>query len=447
MHVAELQRMGANIRIDGRTAHGHRATRRSPGAQVMATDLRASACLVLGRPGRRAARPSSTASTTSTAATTASTRSCAAWAPTSSASTAADRRRHRRAARRRPGVNAGRRCAARCSPGTAATAATCPGGAPATRTAIWVSEVMLQQTTVKAATPYYEALPRALPRRRRLAAAPEEDVLAALVGPRLLPPRAQPAARRAPRRGPARRRASRARSRPRSPCPASASTPRAPCSRSPTACRCRWWTATCGACWRALFALRGPEWRADAPVLQPAPRSCSTARRPGDWNQALMELGATVCTPRAPACPRLPVARALPGAGARPPGGAAAKPRAAARRWTVTVAAALVERRRARPARAAAARDGSWAACGRCRRRSLEARGLPDLARELRERHGLELGAGPLVRARARHAITFRRIRVEAYDAHAASRSRRATPSASAGSTPDGAGARCPCRR
>jgi A/G-specific adenine glycosylase len=30
-------------------------------------------------------------------------------------------------------------------------------------------------------------------------------------------------------------------------------------------------------------------------------------RAPGDWNQALMELGATVCTPRAPSCGRCPV--------------------------------------------------------------------------------------------------------------------------------------------
>jgi A/G-specific adenine glycosylase len=29
---------------------------------------------------------------------------------------------------------------------------------------------------------------------------------------------------------------------------------------------------------------------------------------PGEWNQALMELGATICTPRAPACDRCPVA-------------------------------------------------------------------------------------------------------------------------------------------
>jgi UDP-N-acetylglucosamine 1-carboxyvinyltransferase len=46
MHVAELQRMGASIRVDGRTAQVSGPTPLS-GAQVMATDLRASACLVL----------------------------------------------------------------------------------------------------------------------------------------------------------------------------------------------------------------------------------------------------------------------------------------------------------------------------------------------------------------------------------------------------------------
>jgi UDP-N-acetylglucosamine 1-carboxyvinyltransferase len=46
MHIAELHRMGANIRVDGRRAvvTGHA---RLSGAEVMATDLRASACLVL----------------------------------------------------------------------------------------------------------------------------------------------------------------------------------------------------------------------------------------------------------------------------------------------------------------------------------------------------------------------------------------------------------------
>jgi len=46
MHVAELDRMGADVKLDGRTAVIKGPTPLS-GAQVMATDLRASACLVL----------------------------------------------------------------------------------------------------------------------------------------------------------------------------------------------------------------------------------------------------------------------------------------------------------------------------------------------------------------------------------------------------------------
>ena len=44
----------------------------------------------------------------------------------------------------------------------------------------------------------------------------------------------------------------------------------------------------------------GPVWEIAAALLPPD--------SPGDWNQALMDLGAIVCTPRAPACPRCPVA-------------------------------------------------------------------------------------------------------------------------------------------
>jgi len=46
MHVAELQRMGAHVRLEGRTAVVTGPTSLL-GAQLMATDLRASACLVL----------------------------------------------------------------------------------------------------------------------------------------------------------------------------------------------------------------------------------------------------------------------------------------------------------------------------------------------------------------------------------------------------------------
>ena len=43
--------------------------------------------------------------------------------------------------------------------------------------------------------------------------------------------------------------------------------------------------------------------------LQTAASALLARRAPGDWNQAMMELGATVCTPQSPRCPRCPVAR------------------------------------------------------------------------------------------------------------------------------------------
>ena len=46
MHVAELRRMGADIHLDGRSAIV-KGTGRYTGARVMATDLRASASLVI----------------------------------------------------------------------------------------------------------------------------------------------------------------------------------------------------------------------------------------------------------------------------------------------------------------------------------------------------------------------------------------------------------------
>ena len=47
---------------------------------------------------------------------------------------------------------------------------------------IWVSEVMLQQTSVKAVVPYYEAFVDRFPALADLAAADEEAVLAAWSG-------------------------------------------------------------------------------------------------------------------------------------------------------------------------------------------------------------------------------------------------------------------------
>jgi A/G-specific adenine glycosylase len=56
-------------------------------------------------------------------------------------------------------------------------------------------------------------------------------------------------------------------------------------------------------------------------------------RRPGDWNQALMELGATICTPRVPACSRCPVGASCR---AREAGTAAQRPRPTEKRCAPT---------------------------------------------------------------------------------------------------------------
>jgi A/G-specific adenine glycosylase len=58
-----------------------------------------------------------------------------------------------------------------------------------------------------------------------------------------------------------------------------------------------------------LFALRGDPNKAPLKTgLWKLARSLVPARSPGDFNQALMELGATVCTPRSPRCQVCPVA-------------------------------------------------------------------------------------------------------------------------------------------
>jgi A/G-specific adenine glycosylase len=152
-------------------------------------------------------------------------------------------------------------------------------------------------------------------------------------------------------------------------------------------------------------------------ALWAAAEELVTGPRPGDWNQALMELGATVCLPRKPACPACPVrkhCRALE------LGIADELPESRARRAPVdvTVAAALVERE----GRVLLVRRPEGRLLGRMwevPQTSLESKGLPDLAREVLERHGLRVTPGPLA-VRARHAITFRRITLEGYRARLA---------------------------
>ena len=57
-----------------------------------------------------------------------------------------------------------------------------PGTPPPEPYRVWLSEVMLQQTTVAAVKPYFEAFLARWPNVEALASAPEEDVMAAWAG-------------------------------------------------------------------------------------------------------------------------------------------------------------------------------------------------------------------------------------------------------------------------
>ncbi len=189
---------------------------------------------------------------------------------------------------------------------------------------IWVSEVMLQQTQVATATPYYRRFLARFPTVAALAAAPLDDVLKAWeVGYYGRARNLHAAARqvvtahggRVPRTPAAFRRL---------PGVGDTSPPR--CSASPPGSRCRWWTATCCGCGPAGAAsARG---RPDGPRPEPDPPRAGRRdppAAPGD--QALMELGARVCA--APRCAECPLAVRC---AARRAGVAAALPVRAARR-------------------------------------------------------------------------------------------------------------------
>ncbi len=100
---------------------------------------------------------------------------------------------------------------------------------------------------------------------------------------------------------------------------------------------------------RVLCRLHGlgldPKAPATLAKVRALARPLVPARNPGDHNQALMELGALVCTPRAPRCGACPL-RSLCRAAAS--GTPEAFPRAATRVATKTIhlAAAIVERRK-----------------------------------------------------------------------------------------------------
>lgn len=204
--------------------------------------------------------------------------------------------------------------------------------------AIWVAEVMLQQTRVETVIPYYHRWMERFPDVTVLAAAPEEEVLRLWQGlgyysrARNLHRAAQEVLRWHAGRLP--------------------ETPKALRSLPGVG------EYTAGAVASIAFGQRAPAVDgnvrrvlarlADDPAPSPARMRGWAAdlvdpERPGDFNQALMELGSRVCSPSAPACGACPVADHC---GARTAGTQAERPaprrRAPVRTMDVAVAAVVV---------------------------------------------------------------------------------------------------------
>jgi A/G-specific adenine glycosylase len=280
--------------------------------------------------------------------------------------------------------------------------------------AIWISEAMLQQTRAAAVIPYYERFLARFPDVESLAGAEPDELLGAWAGlgyysrARNL----QRAARAVVEEHGGR-------------LPASAAALRALPGIGPY---------TAGAL--ASIAFDQPEPIVDGNVarllarvlgIREDVRGARGRRRlweaaarlargpsPGDLNQALMELGATVCTPRAPRCGACPIGRAC---AARSSGDPEALPVRSARRAprAVEAVAALVLRR----GRALAVRrppcgllGGLWELPGG----DLAPGEAPraGLRRLLRERAGLRaLCARPA--GSVEHLFTHRRLRLHLY--------------------------------
>jgi A/G-specific adenine glycosylase len=171
---------------------------------------------------------------------------------------------------------------------------------------VWLSEVMLQQTTVKAVIPYYLEFLRRWPSVAALAAASLDDVLAAWAGlgyysrARNLHACARRVVERHGGRFP----------------PSEAALKALPGIGPYTAAAIAAIafgvpaTAVDGNVERVvarLFAVMQPL-PAATPELRQLAAGLTPAERAGDFAQAMMDLGATVCTPKRPSCLLCPVA-------------------------------------------------------------------------------------------------------------------------------------------
>jgi len=286
---------------------------------------------------------------------------------------------------------------------------------------VWLSEVMLQQTQVAAALPYYRRFTERFPTLEALAAARDEEVYALwsglgyyarcrnlLAAARLALarhgglPGSLEALRALPGLG-----------------PYTAGAVASIAFALPAA-------AVDGNVARVLarlFRVEGaPAARRVRERLEALARALVHRRRPGDWNQALIELGATVCR-RSPACARCPVAASC---AAREAGRERELPPARRRpaRRRLVLACAVIERR----GRALLVRRPEGGLLGGLRAFPAAEVGEGEdgrvaLARAVRREHGLALRVG-LELGRAERILTHRRLLVIGYRCRASGRPR-----------------------
>ncbi|MGE0605830.1 MAG: A/G-specific adenine glycosylase [Pirellulales bacterium] len=162
-------------------------------------------------------------------------------------------------------------------------------------------------------------------------------------------------------------------------------------------------------------------WQAAQAILPP--------RQPGELNQALMELGALVCTPTAPDCPRCPVAAlcAARVAGVQllipPP-----KPQPAI---TALREAAVVVRRRNRVLLVRRGQAGRWAGLWDFPRFELQAASPPEIAVELQHKvralAAVEIALGETF-ATLKHGVTRYAITLTCHQARYKSAARGTSP-------------------
>jgi A/G-specific adenine glycosylase len=176
--------------------------------------------------------------------------------------------------------------------------------------AIWISEVMLQQTRVETVKDYYGRFLERFPTVLRLAEAPVSDVLAAWSGlgyyrrARTMHAAAQEVASRYAGAFPRSREGLEQ-------LPGIGAYTAGAVASIAFGERTSAVDGNVARVLSRLFALEAPIGSSRAmAALRRSADELVPADRPGDHNQAMMELGATVCTPRTPQCPVCPLADA-----------------------------------------------------------------------------------------------------------------------------------------